>query len=198
MLPISELECRFLHNHCSDHGSDYEGLLGSMPATQQYKLNGRFLHNRFTNFDSICGELLGLTSAIQLYGVRLCCIETQEIAVFCGEDLYSSSHGYLLLDGRLLHNRRTNFDSVCVGLLGSTPASQRYKVHLCRINTQEFAVFCGGCIRYPASDTLLDGRLLRDGLTDSDTLCGRLLAMTQASYSYKKPLPRPSLIRLQC
>jgi len=40
-----------------------------------------------------------------------------------------------LLDGRLLHNRWTDFDSVCGRLLGLTPAFQRYKVRLCHIRT---------------------------------------------------------------
>jgi len=62
-----------------------------------------------------------------------------------------------------------------------TPASPRYKVRLRRIRTQEFAVFCGGYIRYKAGDILLDGRSLDDRSTDSGALCGRLLAMTQAS-----------------
>jgi len=62
-----------------------------------------------------------------------------------------------------------------------TPASQQYKVRLRRIRTQEFAVFCGGYIRYKAGDILLDGRFLDDRWTDSDALCGRLLAITQAS-----------------
>jgi len=127
---------------------------------------------------------LGSTPATQRYKGRLCRIETQDIAVFCGEDLYSSP-GDILLDGRYLHNRLTEFDALCGRLLGLTPASQRYKVRLHRIGTQEFPVFCGGYIRYKASDILLDGRLLDDRWTDSDTLCGRLLAMTQALQWYK-------------
>jgi len=67
-LAISELDGRFLHNHCSDPESDCGKLLGSTPATQRYK-------------------------------GRLCRIKTQEIAVFCGEGLYSSP-GDILLDGR--------------------------------------------------------------------------------------------------
>jgi len=114
-LAISELDGRFLHNHCSDPESD-------------------------------CGRLSGSTPAMQRYKGRLCRIKTQEIAVFCGEDLYSSP-GDILLDGRYLHNRWTDFDALCGKLLGLTPASQRCKVRLRRIRTQEFAVFCGGYIR---------------------------------------------------
>jgi len=36
-LAISELDGRFLHNHCSDTESDCGRLLGSTPATQTYK-----------------------------------------------------------------------------------------------------------------------------------------------------------------
>jgi len=206
-LAISELDGRFHHNHCSDPESDCGRLSGWTPATQWYKvrpchietheiavfcagciryqggdilLDGRYLHNRWLDFDSVCRRLLGLTLAFQRYKVHLCLIKTQEIAVFCGEDLYSSP-GDILLDGRYLHNRLTDFDALCGRLLGLTPASQRYKVRLCRIRTQEFAVFCGGFMRYKAGDILLDGRLLDDRGTDSDALCGRLLAMTQAS-----------------
>jgi len=127
---------------------------------------------------------LGSTPATQRYKGHLCRIETQEIAVFCGDYLYSSP-GDILLDGRYLHNRGTDFDALCRGLLVLMPASRRYKVRLCRIRTQEFAVFCGGYIRYTAGDILLDGGFLDDRGTDSDALCGRLLAMTQSSQRYK-------------
>ena len=61
------------------------------------------------------------------------------------------------------------------------PASQRYKIRLCRIMTHEFAVFRRGCIRYQAGNILLDGGLLHNRRTDSDALCRGLLAMTEAS-----------------
>jgi len=171
-LVITELNGRSLHNHCSDPESDCRRLSGWTPATQWYKvrpchikthevavfcagciryqagdilLDGRYLHNRLSDFDSVCGRLLGLTPAFQRYKVRLCRIKTQEIAVFCGEDL-DSSPGDILLNGRLLHNRCTDFAALCGGLLGSTPATRQYKVRLCRIKTQEIANSCGGCL----------------------------------------------------
>jgi len=171
-LASSELDGRFLYNHRSDPESDCGRLLGWRPATQWYKvrpchikaheiavfcagciryqagdilLDGRYLHNRGTDFDSVCGRLLGLTPAFQQYKVRLCQIRTQEIAVFCGEDLYSST-GDILLDGRLLHNRWTDFAALCGRLLDSTPATRRYKVRLCRIKAQEITDSCGGCL----------------------------------------------------
>jgi len=148
-LAITELDGRFLHNHCSDPESDCWRLLGSTPAFQRYK-------------------------------VRRCRIRTQEFAVFCGEDLYSSP-GDILLDGRLLHNRWTDSNALCGRLLDSTPAFQRYKVPLCRIRTQELAVFCGEDLYSSPGDILLDGRLLHNRWTDSNALCGRLLAMVQDS-----------------
>jgi len=89
------------------------------------------------------------------------------------------------LNGRFLHNHFSDRGSGCRWSLGLTPATQWYKVRLCRIKTHEFAVFCGGCIRYQTRDILLDCRLLYNRLTDSDALCGRLLAMAQASQWYK-------------
>ena len=152
MLAIPELDSRFLHDHSSDAESDCGRLLGSTLATEWYKVHpwriktheitvfcvgciryqagntllaSRYLHNRFMDTDSVCGRLLDLTQAFQWYKVHLCRIEAQEIAVFCGEDLYCSSND-ILLDGRLLHNQRTDFQvaAICRGLLGLIPASQ--------------------------------------------------------------------------
>jgi len=54
------------------------------------------------------------------------------------------------LDGRFLHSRLAHPGSDCGGLLGSTPATQRYKGHLCRIMTHEIAGPCGGWLyMYP-------------------------------------------------
>jgi len=125
-----------------------------------------------------------LTPAFQQYKIRLCHIKTQDVAVFCGEDLYSGP-GDILLDGRLLHNCLTDLDDLCGRLLGLMLASQQYKVRLCHIEAQEFAVFCGGFIRSQAGDILLDGRLLYNRWTYLDALCGRLLGLTPASQRYK-------------
>ena len=181
------------------------------PATQRYKihrpatfihevtmlnivlaireLDCRFLHNRGANPGSNCGRLLGLTPAFQRYRLRLCRINTQEFAVFCGESIRFPA-GDTLLDGRLLHNRWKDLDSVHGRLLGFTPAFQRYKVCLCRIKTQEFAIFCRGSIRFNAGSILLDGRLLHDHLTDLVSVCGGLLGSTPATQRYKVRLCR--------
>jgi len=108
-------------------------------------LDGRLLHSHSTDFDSVCERLLVWMPAFQRYKVRLCRIKGQEVAVFCGEDLYSSP-GDILLDSGLLHNRWTDFDPLCGRLLGSTPAKQWYKVRICHINTQGIADPCESCL----------------------------------------------------
>jgi len=160
-LAIPQLDGRSLHNHSLDPQSDCERLVASTPGMQWNKvhpsrirtheiavfcarynryqagdtlLDGRYLHNLWTDFDSVSGRLLGLTPAFQQYKVRLGHIKAQEAAVFCREDL-DSSPGNILLDGRLLHSQWTDFAAPCGGLLGTMPASQQYKVRLCRIKT---------------------------------------------------------------
>jgi len=44
------------------------------------------------------------------------------------------------LDGRFLNNHRSDPGSGTGRLLGSTPASRRYRVCLCRISTDEIAI----------------------------------------------------------
>jgi len=73
-------------------------------------------------------------------------------------------------DGRFLHNHCSDPECDCGRSLGSTPATQWYKVRPCRIKAQEVAVFCRGCIRYQAGNIFLDGRLLHNRLTDHDIL----------------------------
>jgi len=112
---LPELDGRFLHNHCSDSGSDCARSLGSTPATRWYKgrlcrikaheiadlvgvvfigtvalpeLDGRFLHNHCSDSESDCARSLGSTPATQWYKGRLCRIETHEIADPCGSCLY--------------------------------------------------------------------------------------------------------------
>ena len=153
------------------------------------ELDGRLLHNHCSDPESDCGRLLGSTPATQRYKGRLCRIRAQEIADPCESCLYRYP-GDLLLDGGLLHNRWTDFDSVCEGWLGSTPASKRYKVRPCHIKTHEIAVLCAGCIRYQAGDILLDGRLLHNRWTDFAAFCGRLLDSTPATRRYKVRLRR--------
>jgi len=93
--------------------------------------------------------------------------------------------GGISLNGRLLHDRLTDFSFVCWTLLPSTPATRRYKVRLCRTKTQEIAVFGGGGGRYHGGGILLDGRLLHHHLTDSNSVCWTLLGSTPATRRFK-------------
>jgi len=89
------------------------------------------------------------------------------------------------LDGRFLHNHYSDPGSDCRRLLGSTPATQWYKVHPCLIKTHEIAVFCAGSIRYIPSYILLDGRYPHSWSPDCDSVCGRLLGLTSALQWYE-------------
>jgi len=91
----------------------------------------------------------------------------------------------MLLDCRSLHNHLTDSTSIWGRLLGSTPATQRYKVPPCGIKAQDFPVFCGGSLRYYAGGILLDSWFLHNRSTDFNPLCGRLLGMTLAPRRYK-------------
>jgi len=106
-----------------------------------------FLHNHYSDPESDCGGLLVSAPAMQWYKVGPCRIKTHEIAVFCAGCIRYQA-GDILFDGILLHNHSTDFDALCGRLLGLTPAFQSYKVRLCRVETQKFAVFYGGSIRY--------------------------------------------------
>ena len=94
-------------------------------------------------------------SATRQYKVRRCHIRTHEIAVFCGRGL--DWPGGTLLDGRFLNNHCVYSNSVCWMLLGSSLATQRYKVRLYRMKTPEVTVFCGGSLRLYPGGILLDG-----------------------------------------
>jgi len=93
------------------------------------ELNGRFLHDQCSDPRSDCRRSLGSTPAIQWYKVSLCRIKIQEVAVFCGGYIRYQA-GNILLNSRLLHNSRMDFDSVCRRLLGSPPATQWNKIYL--------------------------------------------------------------------
>jgi len=68
-------------------------------------------------------------------------------------------HSVQVLDGRYLYNRSTDSGALNGRLLGSTPATRRYKV--------------------------LDGGYLYNRSTDSGALNGRLLGLTPATRRYK-------------
>jgi len=57
-----------------------------------------------------------------------------------------SPQGLPELDARFLHNYCSDPGSDCRRLLGTTPATQRYKGRLCRITAHEVADHYGGCL----------------------------------------------------
>ena len=109
------------------------------------ELDGRLFHNRCTDSDSAFWRLLGSTSAIHQYKVRLCHIKTHEIAVLGGGGLRRP--GGILLNGRFLHNHWVYSNSVPWRLLGSTSATQRYKVCPYRMKTHDVMVSYGGTMQ---------------------------------------------------
>jgi len=98
--------------------------------------DGRIHHNQGSDPESDCGRLLCSTLAMQWYKVCPCCIRAHERAVFCARGIRYQA-GDTLLDGRYVHNRWSNFGSVCgrFKLLGLIPDFQQYKIYLGRIIT---------------------------------------------------------------
>ena len=84
-------------------------------------------------------------SATRQYEVRRCRGKTQEIAVFCEGGL--DWPGGILLDGRFLHNDCVYSNSVSWMLLSSWVATQRYKIRLYRMKTQDVTVLSSGSLR---------------------------------------------------
>jgi len=95
-----------------------------------------------TDSNSVCGRLLGSTPATQRYKGRLGGIRTQDFADISGGGLREHT-SRLLPDSRLLHTREAHSHSVGGRLLGSTPATPRYKGRPCRMKAQDFADFSG-------------------------------------------------------
>ena len=123
--------------------------------------------------------MLGSTPPSQWYKVLLPEIFIHEIIVLNGVLAIPE------LDGWFIHDEDSDSGSVCRGMLGSTPGTQRDKVHLCRIETQEFAVFCGKDLYSCPSNSLIDSGLLHNWLIDLHSICGRLLALTPGTQRYK-------------
>ena len=89
------------------------------------------------------------------------------------------------LDGGFLHNHCSNPGSNCGAMLGSTPATQRYKGRLCRIRTHEIADPCGWCLIGTVAIPDLNGRFLHDRWTNLESDSGRLSGSTPATQRYK-------------
>ena len=106
-----------------------------------------------------------------------------EIAGFCGGGV--DWPGGILLDGRFLYNHWVYSNSVCWRLLGLSVATQRYKVRLYRMKTQEVSFFCGGNLRLYPGGILLDGWFLHNHRAYYSSVCWRLLGSSLATQRYK-------------
>ena len=153
-LALPELDIRFLHNHYSDPLSDCRRLLGSTPGTWRYKgrlchikthdiadpcgvvfidtlalpeLDVRSLHGHWADSGSDCGMLLGPMPASHWCMVHLSVNSFHEVAGL------NRVLAIPELDYRCLYTHLSDPGPYCGGLLGSTPATQRYKERLCRI-----------------------------------------------------------------
>jgi len=83
------------------------------------------------------------------------------------------------LDVRFLHNRCADSGSDCRGLLGMTPASRWYKVHISTTFIQTVRGLNGG-LGIPE----LDRRSLHNRSSDPGSDCWRLLCSTPAAQRY--------------
>jgi len=152
VLAIPELDGRFLHNHCSDPGSDCGRLLGSTPATQRYKVHpsATFIHdvtglngvgccqsqNSMEDSSTTAGPILDLIAGEcwarrQLRGgIKDVSVasELRKLLTLVGV-VFIGTLAIPELDGRFLHDRWTNLESDSGRLLGSMPATQGYKIH---------------------------------------------------------------------
>jgi len=114
-------------------------------------LDDRFLHNRFSDAGPDCGRCWArrqLRSSIQDVPVAL---ELMKLLTIMGVNLI----GPLALpepDVRFLHSHCSDPASDCGRLLGSMPATQRYKGRLCRIKAHEITDPSGGCLYRYAGD----------------------------------------------
>jgi len=190
---------RLHHNHLIHPQSDTGKLLNSAPAIHWHQIHlywtiihqvrrlaiaepdGRSLHNRRTDSGSDCVRLLGSPPATQRYRIH-------PSATFIHEGIVLNAVLAIPeLDGRLLHNRCRDVDSVCGRLLGLMPAIQRYKVRLYRINTQEITQSCEICLYNigTLAIAVLDCRFLHNYRSDTESDCRGLLGPIPATQQYR-------------
>jgi len=202
-LAIPELNGRFLHDHWTKPEYDCRRLSGSTPATQRYKVHSspNFIHDvtglnrvecgRSQNsmedsstttapiLDPIAGECSAqrqLHSGIKYVSVvpKLMKLLTTMRVVLIGPLAIPG------LNGRFLHDRWTKPGSDCRRLSGSTPATQRYRIHPSAIFMHQVTVLNGVlAISEP------DIRFLYNHSSDPGSDCGRLLGSTPAMQRYK-------------
>jgi len=150
-LAIPELDGRFLHDCWTNPESDCGRLSGSTPATQRYRIHpsATFIHD-VTGLNGVrywqsqnSMEDSSTTTALILDPIEGECwarrqirsgIKDVSIASKLRKSLtlvrvvYIDTLAILEPDARFLYNHRSDPGSDCGRLLGSTPATQRYKV----------------------------------------------------------------------
>jgi len=177
-LAIPELDGRFLHDQLADPEPDCGRLLDSMPATQWYRVHpcrigtheiadlwGLSLHvpwrsqTSMADSSTAAGPILGLIAG-DCWARRQLRSGIKDVSVASKLMISLTLVGVVFigtlalpeLDVRFLHNHWADPGPDCRRLLGSTPATQRYKGRVCRIETHEIADPCGGCLyRYPGA-----------------------------------------------
>jgi len=124
---------------------------------------------------------------------------TSILYLYCGEGGGAKSAlvgaGDPALDGWFIHNRLTNSRSEDTMSLCWMPATRRYKIHLCDINTYEINIYSrrGGVRRMRrggTGDTQLDGWVLHNQLTTFRSGGTTSLDSMPATRWYKVPLSR--------
>jgi len=157
------------HSHTINPESDTWRFLGSMPAIQWYKIHSQkaIIHevtelnrvgcrrsqNAIADSATTVGPILDLIaggcwarrqlrSGINDVSVAS---ELMKLLTLVGV-VFIGTLALPELDGRFLHNHRSDPESDCRRSLGSTPATQRYKEHLCGIRTQEITDPCESCL----------------------------------------------------
>jgi len=161
------------HSPTIDPESDIWRFLGSMPAIQRYKIHPQraIIHevtglnrmgcwrsqNSMADTSTTAGPILDLIAG-GCWAPRQLRSGIKDVSVAWKPMKSLTLVGVVFigtlaipeLDGRFLHSRWADPGSDCTRLLGSMPATQRYKGRLCCIKTYEIADPCGGCLyRYP-------------------------------------------------
>jgi len=151
-LAIPELDGRFLHDRWTNPESDCGRLLGSMPATQRYKIHlfATLIHdvtglkrmrcwrsqNSIADYSTTTAPILYVIAEDHWARCQLCS-SIKDVSVTSELRKSLTLVGVVFIgtlpipehDGRFLHDRWTNLESDCGRLSGSTPAMQRYKIH---------------------------------------------------------------------
>jgi len=152
MQAIPELDGRFLHDRWTNPDSDCGRLLGPTPATQRYRFHPSaiFIHdvtglngvgcwrsqNSMADSSTTTAPILDLIAGYRWARRQLRSgIKDVSVASELRKSLtlvgvvFIGTLAIPELDSRFLHDGWTNPGSDCGRLLGSMPATQRYRIH---------------------------------------------------------------------